>query len=133
MTRLMTGLGPFPAQALRERDMLRTGSGAFAKICKVDRLRLNEDYLHHHPEASPVLIKAGALGQGLPYGDVIVAPGQRVCTGHSPSPSSMVPAQNLLSRPGVMRKPDTMVTYTRLDTGAPAVVQVEGIWAEIGL
>jgi len=133
MTRLATGLGPFPAQALRERDMVRTGSGAFVQIRKVDRLCLNEDYLRHHPEAFPVLIQAGALGQGLPYGDVIVAPGQLVCTGHRPTSSNMVPAQKLLTRPGVMRKPESMVNYTRLDTGAPAAVQVEGVWAEIGI
>jgi hypothetical protein len=128
MLRIATSFGPVPAQALRKRDLVRTRSGEFRKIEWVDRMVLDEGFLKSVPSALPVLVRAGALGGGLPANDILVSPEQVLCIAAPGTAPRHVVARDLLTRPGVMRKPEQIFTYTRFHCGEPAEVQAEGLW-----
>ncbi len=128
MLRITTSFGPVPAQALRQRDLVRTRSGEFRKIDWVDRMVLYEGFLKSVPSALPVLIRAGSLGPNLPSADMLVSPEQRLCIAAPGTPPRHVVARELLSRPGVMRRPEQIFTYTRFHCGDPVEVQAEGLW-----
>lgn len=120
--------GPFPAQALRVRDRVRTRNGGFAEIRWLDRVVLDEEFLHHHPEAQPILIPAGALGRNLPAHPVTLSPGQKINCDTLMGPRGLRTADSLLSAGKGIRRPETMVTYTMFTCAAPVEVKVEGLW-----
>ena len=131
MTRVATSFGDMHAQALRERDMLRTKIGGFAKIESVDRFVLDEDFLSYHPEALPIRIRAGAFGRNVPCTDVILAPFQRITASQQLAGPQLSRAADALARPGVMRAPETMITYTVIRCAKPVSVLCEGLWVDI--
>lgn len=132
LTRITTSLGDVPAQALRERDLVRTRSGDFKPIVWLDRIVLDEEFLSLHPDALPVHIKPNALGRGVPSHDVFLAPRQPI----APRANKLMGryedgALNLIGRPGVFRKAEAMYTYTLFHLGEPAVVQVSKMFVDI--
>lgn len=131
MTRVDTLSGPFPAQALRVGDRVRTRKGAFAEIRWLDRVVLDEEFLHHHPEAQPVLIPARCLGRGLPAQDVVLSPGQRVGLDGLLMPKSSCVASDLVRAHGARRKTETIFTYTMFLCAKPEEVKVEGLWVKL--
>lgn len=131
LTRIETSFGDFPAQTLRERDSVRTQSGTLAQIRWVDRVTLNEDFLHHHPEAQPIVIPAHALGRGLPRHDVTLSPGQKIVAAGAMMPRREMTAAELLRTGKAIRKPETIVTYTFLLCAQPVHVRVEGLFAPL--
>jgi hypothetical protein len=132
MTRVSTSFGEVPAQALRERDMLRTHNGAFAPVTKVRRYTLDQNVLAHNKDTMPILIRAGALGSGLPKQDIVLSPEQEVALGGPTGGSRLVKARDLLTRPGVTRKTELIFTYTQVLCATPVFVRSEGLWVRIG-
>ncbi|WP_165899221.1 Hint domain-containing protein [Rhodovulum steppense] len=131
MTRITTELGDFPAQALRVGDRVRTRRGPFKLIVWLDRVVLDESFLAHHPEAQPVLIRPGAFGAGFPAREVVVSPAQRI---HPPRPqpgTRAQPAGRLTTGPRIMRKPETIFTYTLFHCDELVDVHAEGLWLPI--
>ena len=131
MTRVSTSFGDVPAQALRERDVIRTPQGMLKPIQWVDRMRLDTAFLKHVPDAQAVMVRAGSLGGGLPKADIIVSPEQEIGLGRHAHDVKFVKAKTLLGRPGVVRKPEELLTYTLFHCGEPVVVKVEGVWAKV--
>ena len=131
MTRISTSFGDVHAHALRERDPVRTRSGAFKKIVWVKRIVLDEDFLDRHHDAHPVLIRAGALGRGLPKADILLSPRQPIAAMANHLPGSAKTAADLLNRPGVFRKAESAITYTLFHCGAPEVVMTEKLWVGV--
>jgi hypothetical protein len=131
MTRISTSFGDVHAQVLRERDMVRTASGNLKPVLWVDRVKLDQGFMRKAPNATAILIRAGALGNGLPKADVIVSPEQEISFGRQGLTSDFHKAKSLLGRPGVVRKPEEIMTYTRFHCGEPVSVKVEGIWARV--
>ncbi|MEL7105273.1 MAG: Hint domain-containing protein [Pseudomonadota bacterium] len=132
LTRITTSLGEVPAQALRERDMVRTRSGDFKPIVWLDRIVLDEEFLSFHPDALPVHIKPNALGRGVPSHDVYLAPRQPIAPQANKLAGTYTDgAMNLIGRPGVFRKAEAMYTYTLFHLGEPAVVQTSKMLVEV--
>ena len=131
MTRICTSFGEVPAQALRERDIVRTEQGNLKPIVWLDRMQIDEDFARDVPDAHAVLIRAGCLGNGLPRSDVVVSPEQYVGLGRHVHEVEFVKAKTLLGRPGVLRKPEEIMTYTLFHCGEPIVARVEGLWARV--
>jgi hypothetical protein len=131
LTRITTSFGEVHAQALRERDLVRTRSGEFKPIRWIDRIVLDEDYLRRHPDALPVLIRANSLGRGLPKADVMLSPRQPVAPALNQLPGNARTAADLLSRPGVYRKAENAITYTLFHLGAPDYVMTEKLWVHV--
>lgn len=131
LTRISTSFGDMHAQALRERDMVRTRSGGFVKIERVERIVLDEEFLRYHPEALPIRIRAGAFGRNLPAQDVLLAPFQAISSGQPISGRSVARAADALGRPSVMRVPETIITYTLIRCARPVSVLCEGLWVDV--
>ncbi|MEM0948523.1 MAG: Hint domain-containing protein [Pseudomonadota bacterium] len=131
LTRIATSFGEVHAQALRERDMVRAQSGRLHEITEIDRLKLDAAFLEMVPEANPVVIRAGALGGGLPKADVVVSAGQIIGTGRHAAETRFCRAGDLVGRPGIIRRPEEIMTYTNLMCSGPLIVRVEGIWAKL--
>ncbi|MDU8943083.1 Hint domain-containing protein [Ovoidimarina sediminis] len=130
MTRISTSFGEVHAQALRKRDMIRTQSGQLKEIKFVDRVKLDAGFMKNVTDAQAILIRAGSLGDGLPKADVIVSPSQRVGMGRH-GDVRFLKASELLGRPGVVRKPEEIMTYTMFHCGEPVVARCEGLWMHI--
>lgn len=131
MTRISTSFGEVHAQALRVRDTIRTQQGALKPVVWLDRMRLDSAFLNAVPDSHAVLIRAGALGNGLPKADVTVSPEQLLGIGRHAHDQKFVKAKELVGRPGVLRKHEEMFTYTLFHCGESVTVRVEGIWAKI--
>lgn len=125
--RVTTAFGDLPVEALRRNDPLRLAQGNLATVQWVDHIHLEEDFLHFHPDAQPVLIEAGAFGPGRPARDIAVSPHQKINVGAGPYSQDFRRARDLTGRPGVMRRPATMASYHLFHCGAPTIVSVEGI------
>jgi hypothetical protein len=124
---VMTSFGALPVQVLRQHDPLRLSEGQIARVAWVDKIQLDEGFLAAYPDAQPVMIRAGALGQGLPAQDILVSPEQKIAVRSMSYASELRSARDLLGRPGVMRQPQTMLTYYMFHCGQAAKVSVEGL------
>jgi len=131
MTRIATSFGDVHAQALRERDMIRTHHGNLKAIKWVDRVMLDRAFLAKVSDATAILIRANALGKGLPKADVVVSPQQEVGIGSHGANIKYQRAYTLLGRPGVIHKPEEIMTYTMFHCGEPVCVKMEGLWARV--
>lgn len=131
LTRIETISGPFPAQALRVGDRVRTRKGSYAEIRWLDRVVLDEEFMHHHPEAQPVLVPARSLGRGLPVQDILLSPGQKIGLEGLLMPRPSCTARDLIGAHGARRKIETMMTYTMFTCARPEEVKVEGLWLRL--
>ena len=130
MSRVATSFGDVPAQVLRVRDRVRTKTGEYLEIKKIDRITLDEDFLQYHPGAQPILIRAGALSTGMPKADLVLAPYQQIDKSQPGFRTSGNRAIDTLDRPLCLRKNEAMITYTIFHCGRPATVNCEGLWVE---
>lgn len=131
LTRIATQMGDFPAQTLRVGDRVRTREGAFKRIVWLDRILLDETFLEHHPEAMPVLIRHDAFGPALPAHDVVLSPGQPIHGDRRHLHARIKRAGDLTGGPRVMRKAETMITYTLFHCGEKVDVCAEGLWLPV--
>lgn len=130
MSRITTSFGEVFAQTLRKGDRVRTKEGNYLRITAVNRMTLDADYLRYHPAALPVVIRAGALGQGLPVADLTLAPYQSVNQHQRIPGGKFARAIDAIGRPQVYRKPEPIITYTTFHCGRPATIQCEGVWID---
>ncbi len=131
LTRITTAMGEVPAQALRERDLVRTRNGDFKRIQWLDRIVLDEEFISLHPDALPIHIKANALGRGIPSHDVYLAPRQRIDWRASKLTGAHDVALDLKGRHGVFRKAEAMYTYTLFHLGKPEVIQASRMFLRV--
>lgn len=126
-----TSFGTLPVQVLRQHDPLRTASGEILRIVWFDKVQLDADFLSRFTDAQPIMISAGALGQKLPEQDVLVAPNQLVTCIQPGGQATRRKARDLLGRPGVMRQPQSVLTYYLFHCGAPADINCAGLQLHI--
>jgi Hint domain-containing protein len=131
MAGVMTSLGSFPAQVLRERDRVLTKSGQYLPITVVRRMTFDADYLGYHPGAQPILIRTGALARGVPAADVLLAPYQKIHPEQTFCKPGLKLAIDALQQPHVCRKPESMITYTTISFGRPATICCDGLWIDV--
>jgi hypothetical protein len=129
--RISTSFGELPIEALRRRDEVRSISGGFLEVKWVDQIHLDETFLEYHPEAHPVLIRAGALGHSIPKADILMSPCQRLNTSGSTANVRMQYAADLTDRPNILVRPQTGITYYLFHFGIPARVRIEGLWCSV--
>ncbi len=126
-TPVTTSFGVLPVQALRAHDPVRTATGAYLRVQRVDQLRLDEGYLASCPDAVPVVIRAGSLGPDRPATDLVVSPHQQVNLSDSLSRPDLRKARDLTGRPNVFRQAASDVTYFMLHCGMPATLLIDGV------
>ena len=130
MARISTAMGPVFAQTLREGDRVKTKSGEFLKIVAIKRVVLDSEFLNRHPEAMPITVHAGSFSRNVPSADMILAPNQKFHKSQALMGFTCENATDALKKPGVMRKAESMITYTTFHCGQPAAVLCEGMWLD---
>ena len=72
-----TARGEVPVEALRRGDRLVTRDNGLRRIHWIGRRDVDYSELLVEPALAPVLLRAGALGEGRPYRDILVSPSHR--------------------------------------------------------
>jgi hypothetical protein len=125
-TRILTaGGGLVPVEALRVGDSVVTFGGGAEDIVWIGRrtIRLTR---HAWPElVQPVLIEAGALGDGVPFRDLAVSPDHAFYLN-----GFFIPAKALLNGFSIRQMNRKTVTYYHLELPEHAVLFAEGAGAE---
>jgi hypothetical protein len=129
-SRVSTVFGELPIEALRIRDDLRTYSGASAQVQMVDRIHLDEEFLRKNPSALPIRVPANSFGQGRPAQDMLLSPGQEICS-DAHVVSQFAKAGDLRSRFNPDLAQCAGLTYFRFHCGAPVIVRVDGLWVRV--
>ncbi len=136
-TLIETDRGPIPVEALRVGDRVATLDHGLQAIRWIGRRDLTPAELMRHPRLRPVLIGAGALGQGLPTRDMRVSPQHRLLmTGAyaeliSGEAEVLAPAHYFLGQPGIVQDAAAAgVSYLHLMFDRHEIVMSDGVWTE---
>jgi hypothetical protein len=127
-SKVQTSFGNLPIEALRCRDQLKTITGGYVRVEWVDQLKLDMRFLKLHPEAQPVYIPKNTIGPAMPNQNMLVSPAQSLRTSGRIGDDALHLALALTGRPHISRMPHTGFTYYMFHCGAPAVVNVDGVW-----
>ncbi|MCX7384742.1 MAG: Hint domain-containing protein, partial [Alphaproteobacteria bacterium] len=103
-TRLLTYRGEIAMEALELGDLLWTGFGGWQALRWIGRGCAVIGDAEDHP-ARPVLIRAGALGEGVPRRDVRVTQGHCLLFPDSAGPGALVPAALLVNGVSILLEP----------------------------
>lgn len=135
-TMIATKRGEKPVQQLKTGDMVFTRDNGAQELRWIGRRNLTRQELTKMPQHFPVLIKAGALGDGVPQRDMMVSPNHRmlitseiaeVMFGES---EVLVAAKHLVGLDGVEPAPVSKVSYIHMMFEQHEVVLADGTWAE---
>ncbi|MEM6635697.1 MAG: Hint domain-containing protein [Pseudomonadota bacterium] len=129
---MSTSFGEVPAHLIRVRDRLRTRNGTFLPVLRIDEYKLDADFLSFHPDARPVMIARGSLGNNQPGQDAWFSPRQLVLSGADGARHRLVEARDVATRPQTMVSPAGGLAYYVFHLGQAALVRSEGIWASLG-
>ncbi|WP_158322806.1 Hint domain-containing protein, partial [Acidisphaera rubrifaciens] len=77
-TQVLTSCGPIPIEALVEGELVVTRNGQLAPVLRLDKQRFSLVHVPRTDAIQPVCIARGALGDGLPHRDIVLAPDQCV-------------------------------------------------------
>ena len=134
-TMVMTLAGARPVECLGIGDRVITRDDGAQAIRWVGRRRLvtGQDFAAEH---QPIVVRTGALGDGLPERDLVVSPNHRVLlTGPRAqalygAPEVLAAARHLLHMPGIERQRVHEVTYHHVLFDRHQVILSDGAWTE---
>ena len=129
--RVSTTFGDLPVMGLRLRDRVRTISGDYKPVKRIDEIRLDAGFLERSPEAQPIRIGRGTLGENCPKVDILLSPAQKLSPSNEWSTPKLKSAMDLLSRPNIGRSIETSISYYLFHCGEKDIVQIDGVWCEI--
>ena len=73
-----TDLGPRPVESILENDLVVTQDNDLQPVRWIGKRHLDSIDLARYPQLYPIVVRAGALGNGLPYKDLRLSPQHRV-------------------------------------------------------
>lgn len=135
-TMIATDRGPVAVEVLRPGDRLVTRDNGLRRIHWIGRRNIDYSELLIEPELSPVLVRAGAFGDGRPYRDMIVSPSHRFLIAPEQSfltidgNEALIAARHLIDRRMVRRATALGVSYIHLLCNAHQVILADGAWTE---
>lgn len=136
-TMIETDRGPVAVEVLTAGDRVRTRDNGLQTIRWIGRRDLSATELEQQPKLRPVLIRAGAIGPGLPARDLRVSPQHRILlTGAIAElicgeAEALAPAVYFVGQPGIVRDAAaTGASYIHLMFDRHEIVQSDGIWSE---
>ncbi|MEM9497521.1 MAG: Hint domain-containing protein [Pseudomonadota bacterium] len=135
-TRIATPTGERLVETLRPGDRVITRDNGLQEVRWVGRRDLTQSDVRAAPNLRPVLIRAGALGRGLPDRDMLVSPQHRVLI-HSERAALffedrevLAAARHLTAMDGIERAPARSVSYIHFMFDQHEVVLSDGAWTE---
>ena len=135
-TLIATPKGERLVQDLREGDKIITRDNGIQEIAWVGQKALSADEAAQAGNLTPIMIRAGALGHGLPERDMIVSPNHRVLVANEQTAlyfeehEVLVAAKHLVGQPGIERLNGQGATYIHFMFEQHEVVLSDGAWTE---
>lgn len=126
-TLIGTNSGEVPVRSLRVDDKVQTTSGHTLRIGHIDRINLDPNFLHCHPEAQPIHIMANAFDRGLPERNLLVSAGQELAFTIGGGPIRRAKAGDIEGNASVERAVHGALTYYILELERPAYIFAEGV------
>ncbi|WP_082389014.1 cadherin-like domain-containing protein [Celeribacter marinus] len=135
-TMIATPEGERAVESLKVGDKVITRDNGMQTIRWVGAKEMTTDELTKRAELKPILIREGALGQGLPERDMIVSPNHRMLVTSEKAAllfedyEVLVAAKHLLGREGVEELDAQDVTYIHIMFDRHEVILSDGTWSE---
>ncbi|WP_416915799.1 MAG: Hint domain-containing protein [Roseicyclus sp.] len=135
-TLIATPRGEVPVETLREGDRVITRDNGIQEIRWVGLRRLDRAALADTPALRPVVLRKGSLGHGLPDRDMAVSPRHGMLVTRAwgepgfDDPEVLVPALQLLGRPGIVQMDTLRTTYIHILCDRHELVLSNGCWTE---
>ncbi|MEM7508509.1 MAG: Hint domain-containing protein [Pseudomonadota bacterium] len=135
-TLIETDSGFTPIEDLGPGDLVATLCHGLQPIRHAQCATLWMGHMAHHPHHRPIIVRAGALGQDLPWRDLIVSPGHRLrLSGYQAQmffgeDDVLVPAIALTRLDGIEIAGQTRITYHQIAFDRAQLVRAEGNWCE---
>lgn len=125
-TRILTGTGETPVEALKAGDVIVTASGALRPVRWIG-YRTFDLRRHATPDrAQPVRIRTNAFSEGVPHRDLLVSPAHAVLL-HG----VLVPARLLINGASIVRETDLgVITYYHIELDTHDILVAENLPAE---
>ena len=133
---IATGTGEVPVETLRPGDKVVTRDSGLQTIRWIGSHRYDGRELARAPHLYPILIRAGALGDGMPERDMRLSPNHRVLVTSDQTAlyfedrEVLVAAKHLVNNRGVYEVESIGVTYLHLLFDRHEVVLSNGTWSE---
>jgi hypothetical protein len=127
-TRIATEAGDVAVEHLRVGDVALTAAGEFHKIRWIGRRHVD---CRGHPrprQVWPVLVRAGAFGEGAPCRDLFLSPDHAVFL--AGAPGALVPVKLLVNGTSIRHERVDIVTYYHIALSAHDVLLAEGLPCE---
>lgn len=124
-TRLRTPQGDIAVEALREGDLVLTGSGAAVPIIWIGQRDVD---LRRHPapeRVCPVRIAAHAFGPGLPARDLILSPDHAIFID-----GALIPVAHLIDGVSIVQERPDRAHYFHVELPRHDIVLAEGLATE---
>ncbi|MFU8835015.1 MAG: Hint domain-containing protein [Roseovarius sp.] len=135
-TLIATPRGEVPVEHLREGDRVITRDNGMQEIRWIGARSLDAGDLMAAPTLRPVLIRAGALGNGLPERDMLVSPQHRLLLTSERAAlyfgerEVLAAARHLTGMAGIDEVQASGVTYVHFLCDRHEVVLSDGAWTE---
>ncbi len=117
-------------------DRIVTRDNGLKRVMWIGRRDLSYTDLAENPGLHPILVRAGAFGEGLPHRDLIVSPQHRFLVGPQVSPfmggadEALVSARHLVDRQNIQKVAALGVSYIHILCNAHEVILADGTWTE---
>ncbi len=134
--RIATSRGERRIEDLREGDKIVTRDNGLQEIRWIGSTRVERLDLKAKAHLRPILIKAGALGQGLPERDMMVSPNHRMLMQgadiqlYFQDDEVLVAAKHLIGERGIRRVSTPAINYIHFMFDRHEVVLSDGAWTE---
>lgn len=135
-TRILTKIGEKPIETLEEGDLVLTRDKGYQPIRWIGSRVLSSHDLAAQPNFNPVIIRAGALGSGLPERDMMVSPQHRMLLSGTRSEmlfgenEVLVAAIHMVNDRNIVRALVQEVTYIHLLFDEHEIIRADGAWTE---
>ena len=137
-TLIATDRGQRPVETLRRGDKVVTRDNGLQRIYWVGRRDLSFGDLAESRRLRPILIRAGALGEGLPSRDMLVSPNHRFLRELDPIAGDatgqveevLVAARHLVDHRRVKPARSLGVSYIHILCSRHQVILANGAWTE---
>lgn len=135
-TRIATPNGEVTVENLKVGDRVLTRDNGIQPITWIAQKRLDHTQLKAVPQLRPILIKARAIGDGLPERDMLVSPSHRMLIvsnyaelyfGQS---EVLISAKHMLAMDGVEVSNQPYITYIHVMCANHEIVLADGAWSE---
>ena len=135
-TAIATSDGPRAVEDLKPHDLVTTADHGLQPVRWIGQRHLGPDELRTNSHLLPVLIRAGAMGRGLPNADLTVSPQHRIWVSDWRAQllfgeaEVLVPAKALIDGEGIIPAPVEEVTYHHILFDRHEIVRSNGILSE---